>query len=235
MDPDPATAINLTGYWKSDTGALYYLRQIGDKLYWSMDAMPSSRNILTGSIAGGVITGDWVDLPGGATETGTGTLKIRIDSKDKLTKLSGTSPYAAAGWTRIGKPSAIGNRGRVNQGAANPLRQAAAGAQPWETAAGQACFEKWIADAAAKLNAYDGGRSFNAQKPWGIHPKYGTLTNRSTTSAFAPDDFPRYNNNRYWYIWDHYVTDANGRWSRPEWNNAGVPDLHAFVEKCQKQ
>src|SRR5207237_5765023 len=45
---------------------------------------------------------------------------------------------------------------------------------PWDTPQGRACFERWIAYAMAKLNAYKGGEQFNARKPWSIN-QYGIL------------------------------------------------------------
>ena len=82
---------------------------------------------------------------------------------------------------------------------------------PWDTPVGQACFERWIADATSRLNKYNGDKEFNGRKPWSINrygivegnPKYGP------TSVAAPDDFPRFNYNRYWWIWEHYKYTYN--------------------------
>ena len=103
-DPPTAGVIDLTGYWVAESGALHFVRQIGKSVYWSVDALPKVRNIFTGTIDGDVLTGVWVDLPGGTIETGTGTLKLKIESNDKLTKISDSTPYAAAVWTRTTKP-----------------------------------------------------------------------------------------------------------------------------------
>lgn len=109
------------------------------------------------------------------------------------------------------------------------------GANPWETPQGQACFERWIAYAMAKLNAYNGGADFNARKPWSIN-RYGILEGRppaGPTSAYAPDAFPRYNYNRYWWIWDHYNPEpGSGLWRVPEWNGAGIVGVQSYVAKC---
>lgn len=235
-------AIDLTGYWKSDQGAIYFIRQIGDKVFWYMDNMPSVRNSFAGSIGGDVVTGEWADLPGGtAIETGAGTLKMKIESNDKLSKISATSNYGDSVLIRIAKPpgasvgiSSFAGGGGGGGGSGGGGGGGGEAKAPWDTAAGQAAIERWIAEASAKLNAYDGGKTFNDLKPWGIHPKYGTLTNKKATSAFAPDDFPRFNNNKYWYIWANYTTNADKKWPLPEWNGAGVPDLHDYVMKQLK-
>lgn len=107
-------------------------------------------------------------------------------------------------------------------------------ANPWDTPQGQACFERWISEAMGKLNAYNGRDEFNGRKPWSIN-KYGILEGNPRTgprSVYAPDNFRDYNNNKYWYMWDYWVTDANGYWRDPEWNGAGVPALRSYVTSC---
>ena len=64
-------------------------------------------------------------------------------------------------------------------------------ANPWDTAEGQNCFERWIAEAESRLNAYDGDDEFNARKQWHFNqyglvegnPEYGPY------SVAAPDNF----------------------------------------------
>jgi hypothetical protein len=106
---------------------------------------------------------------------------------------------------------------------------------PWNTPQGQACFEKWIQDAMGKLNAYKSpNQDFNLRKPWSIN-KYGVLEGgggKGPTSVAAPDNFRDYKFNRYWWMWDNYVQDANGRWNDANWNNAGVPSLRDYVMRC---
>lgn len=111
----------------------------------------------------------------------------------------------------------------------------AQGANPWETPQGQACFERWITESMAKLNAYNGGAEFNGRKPWSIN-KYGVLEGRpgvGPTSSGAPDNFPQYNNNKYWYMWDAWApANADGTWRYPEWNGAGIENIRTFVTRC---
>lgn len=103
---------------------------------------------------------------------------------------------------------------------------------PWETSAGQNCFEQWITEAMSRLNAYNGDSDFNARKPWSIN-KYGVLEGNpkfGSTSVSAPDDFAAHNNNKYWWMWDHYPNEIS--WTNPNWNGAGVPLLRDYVTKC---
>lgn len=111
----------------------------------------------------------------------------------------------------------------------------AQGANPWETPQGQACFERWITESMAKLNAYNGNAEFNGRKPWSIN-KYGVLEGRpgvGPTSVGAPDNFPQYNNNKYWWMWDAWVpSNADGTWRYPEWNGAGIENIRTYVTRC---
>jgi hypothetical protein len=97
-----AESYDLTGLWRDDVGAQCRIRQIGNKIHWCTDDRPRVLNVLDGSIDGSTITGAWVDLPGGKLQTGSGTLKLRIESGDRLVKISDSIPYAGSVWTREG-------------------------------------------------------------------------------------------------------------------------------------
>lgn len=119
--------------------------------------------------------------------------------------------------------------------AVNPRVIFSQAVNPWETAQGQACFEKWISESMAKLNAYNGNADFNARKPWSIN-KYGVLEGNAQfgpRSVAAPDNFPQYNNNKYWWMWDNWIpVNADGTWRSAEWNGAGIENIRTYVTKC---
>ena len=50
-----------------------------------------------------------------------------------------------------------------------------------------------------RVNGYNGSPAFNSRKPYSIN-RYGLLESKGLTSAFAPDNFKNYGNNRYWYM-----------------------------------
>ena len=64
----PAQSLDLSGLWLDDTGGggVYRLRQVGNKVYWGIDATSkgSFANVFVGEIAGNTINGSWIDLPG---------------------------------------------------------------------------------------------------------------------------------------------------------------------------
>jgi hypothetical protein len=102
---------------------------------------------------------------------------------------------------------------------------------PWETPQGQACFERWIQEATARLNNADGGQEFNSRKPWQFN-QYGLIVGRGMHSNYAPDAWGQYRGNRYWFMWDliDYTTGFGARW--PPWQAAGVPPLRPYVTNC---
>jgi fibro-slime domain-containing protein len=111
-------------------------------------------------------------------------------------------------------------------------RVAAQIANPWDTTQGQACFVKWINESMSRLNAYNGDAEFNARKPWSIN-QYGVTEGNpqlGPTSVYAPDDFAQHNNNRYWWMWDHYPN--LDQWTDGNWRGAGVPLLRPYVSNC---
>ena len=88
--------INLTGTWKGDDGGTYYIRNLGDYLWWlgisGNDDGKTFSNILKGYIHENnkTITADWIDIPRGDNKY-YGTLTLFIDSNMLLHKINETS------------------------------------------------------------------------------------------------------------------------------------------------
>jgi hypothetical protein len=105
-----AQGIDLTGLWKDDTGggAIYRLRQVGNRVYWIVDGSPmgSFVNLSYGEISGNTISGIWVDLPN-SPSLGGGNIALRIESNDRLVKVSETAHYGAQAWTRVGSTGGV--------------------------------------------------------------------------------------------------------------------------------
>ena len=124
-------------------------------------------------------------------------------------------------------------RGGGGLGPGPPGPQPQPGTNPWETPEGRACFEQWIREATAKMNAYNGSDDYNARKPWRIN-RYGILEGNpkyGPTSAYAPDNWSQYNSNRYWYMWDYWHAPS-GVWGKPDLNAAGVPHIRPYILRC---
>lgn len=85
---------DLSGYYEADDGGAYYLRQIGDKVFWfGENPNGSYANVLSGTVSGNKITARWVDVPKGkAKGLGEITFEIQGDGAT-LVKLSSTAPF----------------------------------------------------------------------------------------------------------------------------------------------
>ena len=71
---DGSSAIDLTGAWAGDDSGVYYLRQLGDQLWWLgmsglggplVDRGTDFTNVYRGTLAGDTITGTYADVPQG--------------------------------------------------------------------------------------------------------------------------------------------------------------------------
>lgn len=92
----PTQNINLTGIWKANDGGTYYIRNIGDDIWWlgisSNDAGKTFSNVLRGQILenNNTIVADWTDLPMGSNMY-YGKLTLNVDSNVTLNKISESS------------------------------------------------------------------------------------------------------------------------------------------------
>lgn len=99
-------AADLTGVWGCTDGGKYYIRQIGDKVWWYGENNPNSpsfANVFYGTIvpvsAGEDIQGNWADVPKGQTSS-SGTLQIRIETDNYLSVIQQTGGFGGLSWTR---------------------------------------------------------------------------------------------------------------------------------------
>jgi hypothetical protein len=104
--PQQQPSSALTGVWRANDGGTYYLRQIGNILWWNGMSANDGRtfnNIFKGTIilTTGTIVGDWADVPRG-TIMGQGTLTLKIVSPTTIQKVSQTgSGFGAITWQKI--------------------------------------------------------------------------------------------------------------------------------------
>jgi hypothetical protein len=71
---DGAAAIDLTGTWAGDDAGVYYLRQLGDQVWWLgmsglgeplVDRGADFTNVYRGTLSGDTVTGTYADVPQG--------------------------------------------------------------------------------------------------------------------------------------------------------------------------
>jgi len=89
----------LSGVWKDNNGACYKIREVNNRVFWSMDESPRVLNVFTGLRVGNIINGRWADVPGGDL-MGNGSLSIRVESNDRMVKIDQTGNYGGTAWDR---------------------------------------------------------------------------------------------------------------------------------------
>ena len=98
---------DLTGRWTCDDGGTYFIRQVGDEVWWTgksgepKDKKKAFANVFHGTIRGNQIVGSWADDPAGeARGAGTLTLEITGDGKNvEIKKKKETGGFGGEVWT----------------------------------------------------------------------------------------------------------------------------------------
>lgn len=62
-------ALDFNGKWFGDDGATYYVRHVGDEVYWFNEGGPEPGRtaVFSGRVRGQMLYGSWVDVPKGST------------------------------------------------------------------------------------------------------------------------------------------------------------------------
>jgi hypothetical protein len=96
---------DLTGPWGGNDGGVYYVRQIGNAVWWmGLDGADGKNfsNVFHGTRVGNLITGEWSDVPrGGAASSG--SLAIEVVQTPRgvaLRKREGTGGFGGTTWFR---------------------------------------------------------------------------------------------------------------------------------------
>jgi hypothetical protein len=111
---DPADVGALTGAWAGDDAGVYYIRQVGDCVWWfgtelreierGVTEQRGFANVAAGRIDGTEIVVEWADVPMGNIENGGGLTLTYDEAADRLeiTERRGDGqPFGATMFTRI--------------------------------------------------------------------------------------------------------------------------------------
>ena len=111
---DPADEGELTGAWAGNDAGIYYIRQVGDCVWWfGTELMEIERgttdqsgfaNVASGRIVGTQVDLEWVDVPLGYTVNGGGLTFIYDEERGELTlaeQRGGRLPFGGTVLTRI--------------------------------------------------------------------------------------------------------------------------------------
>jgi hypothetical protein len=111
---DPAHEGELTGAWAGNDSGVYYIRQVGDCVWWfgtevrDIELGPTRQrgfaNVASGRIVGSQVDLEWVDVPLGYTINGGGLTFTYDAERGELTladQRGGTQPFGGTVLTRI--------------------------------------------------------------------------------------------------------------------------------------
>lgn len=92
---------NLTGRWKGNDGGIYYIRQIGDEIFWFGESrdQPSWANVYHGSILGKRIIGSWAHVPTSNVRQA-GEIELKIESSRRIVAIEKTGGFSGTIWQR---------------------------------------------------------------------------------------------------------------------------------------
>lgn len=97
-----AQAANLSGVWNCNDGGIYFVRQVGNELWWygqSSDGGTTWSNVFRGVIRGNQVFGQWADVPKGSVR-GYGEMVLLISNTSHLDKISGGQNFGGSVWSR---------------------------------------------------------------------------------------------------------------------------------------
>jgi hypothetical protein len=111
---DPEDLGDLTGAWNGNEGGIYYIRQVGDCVWWfgtelkdiepGVTGQLGFANVASGRVVGTEIVVEWADLPLGNVLGGGGLTLVYSEENDQLaiTEQRGDwQPFGATMLTRI--------------------------------------------------------------------------------------------------------------------------------------
>ena len=97
-------AVDLNGVWKNNDGGYYYIRQIGNTIWWSgmsnNGAGTTWSNVFKGTLNGDVVSGDWSDVPRGSILS-FGQISLRVyytNTGVQLRKTYSTGGFGGSLW-----------------------------------------------------------------------------------------------------------------------------------------
>lgn len=102
--------MTLTRRFLGDDGGIYYVREVGDRVYWFGESLTTPgalgresdarvfANVFAGRRDGNDVTGEWFDVPKGRAHSA-GTLRLRASASDtRLERVAGDGGFAATSW-----------------------------------------------------------------------------------------------------------------------------------------
>jgi hypothetical protein len=127
---DPEDVGDLTGAWSGNDNGVYYIRQVGDCVWWfgtSLSEIEPGQteqagfaNVAAGRVDGDEINLEWADIPAGDVLGGGGLRILITEGGDELVIIQYRGPwgFGASTFTRIEADASLGSPSE--SAAANP-------------------------------------------------------------------------------------------------------------------
>ena len=92
----------LTGYWQTDVGGCYQVRQEGNQVWWIAERTPNTRASVAfhGVLTGNILTGQWCDMPSHDRQNCGEQLSLRVENNNRMVKTGETISYNGNVWTK---------------------------------------------------------------------------------------------------------------------------------------
>jgi hypothetical protein len=97
-----AQMMDLSGVWTTQTGATFYVRQIGSQIWWYGTQSPTKprwTNVASGQLEGNVVRVHWVDVPQGMTASSGNLTLTAVDSRHLIVS-ENPDNFLSAEWLR---------------------------------------------------------------------------------------------------------------------------------------
>lgn len=91
---------DLSGVWRTQTGATFYVRQIGREIWWfgtQSANRPQWTSVAGGKVINGVITVRWVDVPA-AEGRRDGFVELRLVGPNHLAVIGNPNNFLLSDW-----------------------------------------------------------------------------------------------------------------------------------------
>lgn len=93
---------DLTGIWQCDDGGTYYVRQLGNNVWWYGESSNGQwSNIFHGALDGERLEGLWLDVPKGR-DLSHGALRLQVDSLNEFHRVDKSGDdFGGSRWRRV--------------------------------------------------------------------------------------------------------------------------------------
>jgi hypothetical protein len=200
--PDSNLNLDLTGVWSCDDTGTYYIRQIGNKVWWDGDEDNPSlnwANVAYGTVSGNTVKLDYADVPEGDA-VGYGTLILDIISNDELKAREKPESFGGSRWVRSSKsepPISSPANPPVNP-TTDPAANPPASTNPWDDPSIRQFIDEWLMQQ---------DRCAKKVYPGAYIDKWGRLCGETDTTTIScvllPDDrSPDWDNYHYLWYWN---------------------------------